>query len=688
MMENHNEHIDHLFKSGLGDYSEMPPASVWDDLEKRLDKKKNKKVFFFRWLGLSLLFVSIIAAGISYYATSSKNKTAPEIALSTAKSTNTNTSTKQTKITDNQQTTEKTKTPKRTLYKTDNKAQEENTTETNIPDVATNKPKQPEENNSSINNKTTDNQSVKKEINSKIATLKPKRKYLPFNNYSAALATIPHTIAPTTVDPMPHAPKEPNSKIATLKSKRKYLPISNNSAALATLSSSFAPTAVDPLPQAAAPKEPIHKIAALKPKRKYVGTNNMISVSVPDLFSPTVVDPLPQVNEEVSTPVEAPVLAAAPVIQKDNTNIAPMATYSQKQVAATEAPASSFTAKEVNKVPSSAWEEPVTISPIHAYSTVRPIHTVTPNIWASTIKVENNINNNKIADNQDNTTILNETIKSAAPKVEIPQTPEVPLANASFSTFQIGIKAGYEGGASQKMVISPYLFYNVAPRLSLMIQPGLKLANAPTQKLNGTQSFYKVNSGGSMYEMDSSILLIIGNPNDTFVQRNYNYTQTHDSIVKSYKAGGTYVELEVPILLKYDITPKFSVYGGVNIVYGKTIGVHEDTYNSGPITKTGTSSTFAQISAPIPTPDNISNIIKYSGNPLSSYAGPLYPSSATDMFRMGYMLGCSYEWKKRWLVDATVQQTFAKSNVVGGYDINKPLSSMYIRFTIGYILIK
>jgi hypothetical protein len=55
---------------------------------------------------------------------------------------------------------------------------------------------------------------------------------------------------------------------------------------------------------------------------------------------------------------------------------------------------------------------------------------------------------------------------------------------------------------------------------------------------------------------------------------------------------------------------------------------------------------------------------------------------------MGYMLGVSYELKKRWMADMVVQQCFTKKNMQGGYNVNGALSMPYIRLTLGYRLSK
>ena len=148
------------------------------------------------------------------------------------------------------------------------------------------------------------------------------------------------------------------------------------------------------------------------------------------------------------------------------------------------------------------------------------------------------------------------------------------------------------------------------------------------------------------------------------------------------------MEFEIPVLLKYNISKKFSVYGGVNVLYGKLISVAENTNISKPITQSApTTYTINEYHQAAPTPV-INDSIHYTGNPISNYTGPQYPATNSSLLRYGYMLGFTYQYDKRWLFDALVQKASVPTNVQGGYNINTALSSAYLRLTIGYKLIK
>jgi hypothetical protein len=251
----------------------------------------------------------------------------------------------------------------------------------------------------------------------------------------------------------------------------------------------------------------------------------------------------------------------------------------------------------------------------------------------------------------------------------------------------MGFEGGFDAGAANKFVVSPYLQYNLSPRLSVMLQPAIKAANTSGKNIGTPQSYYKTNEDGKIatdyvtpYTQTIGGSIVIVN-----YRSEYTYTQTHDSIVKSYKAGGNYTEFELPILLKYALCKKLSVYGGLNLVYSKTAGITENTFSKKGILRS-MDVYDTTILAPTAPPANVG--ITYNGTPFSNYTGPLYTTQQSSQFRLGYMLGFTYTCRERWLLDALVQQAPAATDVKGGYNLNTPLSSTYFRLSIGYKLIK
>ena len=283
--------------------------------------------------------------------------------------------------------------------------------------------------------------------------------------------------------------------------------------------------------------------------------------------------------------------------------------------------------------------------------------------------------------------------KAPQKAVTTSQKPDQVRVKPNFDRIEAGIKGGYEksfstGGAT-KFLASPYLQYNLSPKFAVMTQPAIKVSTISSQNIGVAQSYYKVNNDGTTRFADSTLAIIpLAGRTDSMWLRDYYYRQTYESVVKTNTFGGSYVEFDIPVLVKYAVTPKFSVYGGANISYNKLININEHTYTSAPIAKMDSAITLAPLTAPAPLPPALTSVIRYSGNSYSNYTGPQYPTGAGGVFRLGYMAGFSYEFANRWLFDGLVQQGTAKSKVVSTIDINKSFSVPYFRFTLGYKIIK
>ena len=197
----------------------------------------------------------------------------------------------------------------------------------------------------------------------------------------------------------------------------------------------------------------------------------------------------------------------------------------------------------------------------------------------------------------------------------------------------------------------------------MLLQPAAKYAQLSSHSVGNSQSYYEVNDDGVITPVNGSTT-------------NYTYTVSHDSIIKSYAYRGSYMEFELPILLKYYLTKHASVFGGINLLYSMQPGITENTYEKNNIRQSiGFTSTTSQPVAPD---------VSYSGAPFTTYNGPLYQSSTAGQFHIGYMAGFSYEVGRKWLFDALVEQSPVMTNTVGGYNVNAPLSQMYFRLSAGY----
>ena len=276
--------------------------------------------------------------------------------------------------------------------------------------------------------------------------------------------------------------------------------------------------------------------------------------------------------------------------------------------------------------------------------------------------------------------------KQTAPKKDDNKKDQKPR----FIRFAAGVKLGFETGfstaAGNKIVVSPYVEYKVSKKLSIMVQPAAKYANL-SSKAFSSQSYYKANEDGIVTQDGPSKIKSHTVGPTVYIDSwttTYTATQSHDSIVKSYNHGGSYTEFEIPLLLKYNLSRKLSVYGGVSAVYSQVTGIKENTTTVKDIQRSATE-TITTTTAPV-TP-GVNEMITYNGNPISNYNGPLTASQKAQL-RAGYMLGFSYEPGNRLLFDVLTQISPSNPIMKGGYDISTPLSSPYFRLTVGYKLTK
>ncbi len=261
----------------------------------------------------------------------------------------------------------------------------------------------------------------------------------------------------------------------------------------------------------------------------------------------------------------------------------------------------------------------------------------------------------------------------------------------AFARLEAGVKMGFEGGttndAARKFVVSPYAQFNLSPKLSIMVQPGVKIANVPDRNIGSPESYYSINEDGRWNQGPTTKYPeVIGGHLDTISVTRYTYSQTHDSIVKSHKIGGTTMQYELPILLKYNLTKSFSVYGGLNLVYSQLIDIKENTYAVKNIYR---SVDYYDTFTVTPNGHPASSGLGYAGVPYpNDYKNTVVPAHTGNEFSVGYMVGFTYAYHKKWLFDALVQQSPVRSDVKAGYNINNSLSVPYFRLSIGYKLTK
>lgn len=305
------------------------------------------------------------------------------------------------------------------------------------------------------------------------------------------------------------------------------------------------------------------------------------------------------------------------------------------------------------------------------------------NIYLSADNQLNASENSKTTNRINSSTKIVKPLESAVNTVK---PVEKMRMNASFSRWELGVKAGYERGfdnvASKGFAVSPYVSYNISEKLGIIMQPTIKMASAVTRNVGNSTSYYKINDDATVSAVESYVTSAVEGTTVTYYNNTrYRYSQSHDSIVKTNKTGGRYTQFELPILLNYRVGKKVAVYGGVNTVFSQLQSVTEHTYTKAAIKQTAEVVVRSKESPSAPAVDKV---ITHNGTSYSEYSGPIYPESHENNLRVGAMVGVNYEYNKRWLVDAMVQKTPAPANVKSGYNVNAPLSAPSFRLSVGY----
>jgi hypothetical protein len=269
-----------------------------------------------------------------------------------------------------------------------------------------------------------------------------------------------------------------------------------------------------------------------------------------------------------------------------------------------------------------------------------------------------------------------------ADKMNAPRTRE--------NKWELGINAGYERGfsneASRSVAIAPWAGYKLGKRFSVMAQPTVKFANAPVRQIGEAQQYYNTIGEPTVQAVESYVTSAVEGTRVTYYNNTrYRYSQQYNTIERRNMTGGRYVQLELPVSAAYRLTQRVKVYGGVNLAYGKSQAVKEEVS-----VKSGLIATRDVLVTTTGTPEarDASEVLQYQGTPGSQYSGPIYPSTRSNLLRVGASAGVSWQYSNRWLLDAMVQQTPAPAAVRGGYNVNAPMAAPVFRLSVGYKIVK
>ncbi|MEZ5018357.1 MAG: hypothetical protein R2800_14955 [Flavipsychrobacter sp.] len=722
-MSKRSKHIDQLYKEQLGDYSEMPPASVWESLALRLDEEDDKGGGFgdsgndngrprfpIRWwwalLGLLLLigttvgigkFVSFKTEQTTAVTTSpdanTRNKATAEVSTSAtndistpaeqeAKSdaapkglpTNDNTTPP-----NNDNTNEQTNTT--TKAKTKSKPATKTTTET-------------EERTSAIE---VVSKSSSQKVQHKVAAPTTAQKQA---DAKVAIAPTPKASAVTTTQTVTQqqAPLQEVEDKSTTKQTSNVIAqeqekvVEEEHAEVKEVTKEASPQLTQEKEQEQQPKEELQKEEEKTDTKKEETTAKEEKQQVVEKEEePQVVATAKEQAQEVAAPVKEETKTEE-TIKKEEEVVADQSENKQEETNTEENTASEEAIAAAKEQPQETKQEEETPQ--------------TQSLEVAEETTAEEEKTNELAYLSKNKKQLKKERKKKQ-KEEQETANEDNLGINEFNTltppppkprrWEIGIKAGYEYGfntqaKADKFVLSPYLQYMVAPHFSLVFQPSYLWGNAKFTSAKPDEVYYNVVSTS----FDSTLVIREGDTidfkPDTLIAT-YIYGKVYDSTRVSYQLKQKQLwNIELPLILQYDISSRFSVYGGVSFNFSKVLSVQQNRLDYTGMTIMDTivaKQTYAaSLPPPLPAPpqDPASYFANY-GSPISQYK-PYTNNTQNSFTRVGFMLGFRYTFAERYMVDVLLQQSAVNKTVITDPELQKIYSQPYMRITLGYKIFK
>ncbi|MFA6151277.1 MAG: hypothetical protein WC716_08155 [Chitinophagaceae bacterium] len=248
----------------------------------------------------------------------------------------------------------------------------------------------------------------------------------------------------------------------------------------------------------------------------------------------------------------------------------------------------------------------------------------------------------------------------------------------------IGIKAGYEQGfanyTSSRFVGSAFGEVNFSKKISFILQPGIKFGK--TNKEYGSVLGSFIDAGTTTRNEYNIKKDTMGKPTGF---SDFAFQQNYDSIVASVLAERRFVEIEVPFLFRFKVDNSFSILAGMNFTFGKIISSTSSVNRMSGFNLKDTIFNYNTTDSTKPAP-SAPGIFSHTGTPaFSTYKDP-GSSNPISPFRFGYSLGFSYTYKQRLMLDVMIQQNLSGLSNITDAEIKKIFSQPYVRLSLGCII--
>jgi hypothetical protein len=249
-------------------------------------------------------------------------------------------------------------------------------------------------------------------------------------------------------------------------------------------------------------------------------------------------------------------------------------------------------------------------------------------------------------------------------------------------TFSLAALIGYEPGlgssVTSRITGSMRLLWQASQSVAIGIQPAFRFGHLTTNMLSQDKAYQRSSlQVDSFHTVDNSPS--VRGDMDTIY--NYVIRENFDSIVvRGTSVGGSFWEVELPLIVQWKINNRWYVYGGPSVNFGGKL-----SYNDG-----GAPSVISSIRKDSLAQSQALPMIAFNGyfgkSSLESYSSykPSAPVTDPASVRFGYLFGLGYA-RNRIMAEASLHQQLSgyKEMETSLRDI---FANPHVRLSFGYLL--
>jgi hypothetical protein len=266
------------------------------------------------------------------------------------------------------------------------------------------------------------------------------------------------------------------------------------------------------------------------------------------------------------------------------------------------------------------------------------------------------------------------------------QTPEPALPMAIKPDYKptislaalIGYEPGMGSSVTSRFTGAARLLWQASQSVAIGIQPAFRFGNLTTSMLSQDQAYQRSSlQVDSFHTVDNSPS--VRGDMDTIY--NYVVRENFDSIiVRGTSVGGSFWEVELPLIIQWKINKSWYVYGGPSVNLGGKL-----SFNDGGEAKVISSvrkDSLAQSQAlPLKAFDGY-----FGKSPLAAYSTykPATPVTDPSSARLGYLFGLGYA-KNRIMAEASLHQQLSGYSQMES-SLRSIFADPHVRLSVGFLL--